>query len=133
MSRLLAPATLFAALAVSIALVSAAPAAHADETGDHPSCIVVSGTARYGAYGYDHIVTVRNGCERDAVCSVTTNVNAQAARLNVAASASADVVMWRGSPAREFAPRADCTLSGAARSAPSEVRTSDASPAPRAE
>lgn len=114
MHRLGAPAGLLGTLGVALALVLVTPPVRADETGDHPACIVVSGEARYGAYGYDHIVTVRNGCDRAATCSVTTSVNARAARVSVAAGASVDVVMWRGSPARDFAPRADCTLTGGA-------------------
>jgi hypothetical protein len=100
-------------LIAGVALALATPRAHADETGDHPACIEVRGHARYSGYGYDHVVTVRNGCDRAAVCAVSTSVNPQAANVSVAAAASSEVVMWRGSPAREFAPRADCTLSGA--------------------
>ena len=117
MRPLTAPAALLGTLAVVLALVLATPPVRADETGDHPACIEVSGQARYGAFGYDHIVTVRNGCERTATCSVTTSVNTRAVRVNVAAGASADVVMWRGSPASEFAARADCTLAAGATAA----------------
>jgi hypothetical protein len=45
---------------------------------EFPPCIQVSAFARYGAYGYDHIVTIANGCERVAACVVTTDVNPNA-------------------------------------------------------
>ncbi len=111
MCRLAAPAALFASLALALALL--VPGVRADETGRHPACIEVRGEARYGAQGYDHHVLVRNGCDREARCSVTTDVNPQPAPLTVAPGATGHVVMWRGSPARVFAPRADCTLVGA--------------------
>ena len=112
MRHLFSPVAFLTALGLALALVLAALRVRADETGDHPACIQVSGDSRYGAVGYDHVVTVRNGCDRAAVCSVTTNVNPQPASLRVTAGASADIVMWRGSPSREFSPRADCTLLG---------------------
>lgn len=115
MRRLLAPAGLLASLLVTLAVLAtrdAASRAHADETGRHPDCIEVRGEARYGSQGYDHHVFVKNGCDRAADCRVTTSVNPEPASLRVVPGATESVVMWRGSPAREFAARADCTLEG---------------------
>lgn len=115
MRRLVAPAGLLACLALALAALTTrggASRARADETGQHPACIEVRGEARYGAQGYDHYVFVKNGCDRRAECRVTTSVNPDPASLRVAPGATESVVMWRGSPAREFAARADCTLEG---------------------
>jgi hypothetical protein len=115
MRRFFAPAALFGSLSVALVLLAPlgrTPHARADETGRHPECIEVRGEARYGSQGYDHYVFVKNGCDRRADCRVTTNVNPEPASLRVAPGATESVVMWRGSPAREFAARADCTLEG---------------------
>lgn len=75
------------------------------------ACVVVQGDARYRNYGYDHVVIVRNGCDRKAICDVSTNVNPEPARVEVPAGSAAEVLTFRGSPAREFVPRATCRLS----------------------
>jgi len=35
----------------------------------------VHSEARYGAYGYDHLVEVENTCDKTLVCRVKTNLN----------------------------------------------------------
>ena len=113
MRRFFAPAALLGSLTFALALLAPlGRATRADETGRHPECVEVRGEARYGSQGYDHYVFVKNGCDRRADCRVTTSVNPEPASLRVAPGATESVVMWRGSPAREFAARADCTLEG---------------------
>ena len=76
----------------------------------NPDCIDVWGEVRYGSYGYDHVVHIRNRCEAVAECDVSSNVNPTPSRVTVAPKAEAEVLTFRGSPAREFSPRADCRL-----------------------
>jgi hypothetical protein len=126
MRRFVAPAGLFACLLVALAVLAprdTASRARADETGRHPDCIEVRGEARYGSQGYDHYVFVKNGCDRRADCRVTTNVNPDPTPLRVAPGATESAVMWRGSPAREFSARADCTLEGGGNGTPREPGT----------
>jgi hypothetical protein len=74
------------------------------------TCVEVHAEARYRNYGYDHLVTVRNGCDRKAVCDVSTNVNPEPVRIEVPAGSAVEVLTFRGSPSREFTPRATCHL-----------------------
>ena len=99
--------TVLSFLALSL-VGPAAPAA--PQAGGLPACVQVNAHARYGAYGYDHIVEIANRCERAATCSVTTNVNPDAMAVRVAAGELERVVTFRGSPAREFSATVRCEL-----------------------
>jgi len=79
--------------------------------GANPSCIEVAGEAIYRSYGYDHIVHVRNRCERQVACDVSTDVNPEPQHIDVPARTEVDVLTFRGSPARAFTPRAACRIS----------------------
>ena len=92
---------LMLALAVAPFAADAAPKA---------TCVQVHAEARYRNYGYDHIVIVRNGCDKKALCDVSTNVNPEPVRVEVPAGGATEVLTFRGSPAREFTPRATCHL-----------------------
>jgi hypothetical protein len=73
-----------------------------------PACIDVRTEARFRNYGYDHLVTVRNGCDQAQACDVSTNVSPDASRVTVQAHSEAEVLTFRGSPAREFTAKVDC-------------------------
>ncbi len=75
-----------------------------------PECVSVEAFARYGAYGYDHVVTVHNGCDKAAQCEVSTDVAPKVISLSVRAHASESVVTYRGSPAYEFSAKVRCRL-----------------------
>jgi hypothetical protein len=75
----------------------------------HP-CITYWGEAQFGAYAYNHIVYVDNGCDEDARCQVWTNVNEKKQTVDVPSGETKDVVTFIGSPAREFTPYARCEL-----------------------
>ena len=64
--------------------------------------------ARYSGYGYDHVVHVTNGCDKAKVCTVTTSSNPEATNVTVEPTKTESVVMFRGSPAREFTATANC-------------------------
>ncbi|MFW5926139.1 MAG: hypothetical protein ACOCV4_08220 [Myxococcota bacterium] len=99
---------MFVLFAGTIAMV------HADgddgQRSDVPECVQYWGEARYGAYGYDHVVHVANGCDEDARCRVASNVNPDWQRVTVPADAKKEVVTYVGSPAREFTPYVQCEL-----------------------
>ena len=56
----------------------------ADEV-EGPRCVEVRKSAPYRGYGHHHIVTVRNTCEEDVRCRVSTDVTPETQSLNVAA------------------------------------------------
>jgi hypothetical protein len=98
-------------LAAGVALVASTLfVAPATSEPARPECVHVNAYARYGAYGYDHIVDVSNGCEHPAVCDVRTNVNPDPMTVRVEPGARESVVTFRGSPAREFAAQVRCKL-----------------------
>ena len=102
----------FAVVAATLALVGivhAAPDAGGD-AGGLPACIQVQTESRYVPYGYDHIVTLRNGCSRAASCTVSTDVNPQPTTVEVASAATVEVVTFKGSPTTQFVARVACTL-----------------------
>lgn len=100
------------ALAVAIAGGVAAGVALAQGTvaGTRPACVEARGEARMQAYGFDHVVSIRNGCDRPVRCRVSTDVNPNPTSLDVLPGQMRETVTWRGSPASVFAPRADCDL-----------------------
>ena len=67
-----------------------------------PECVHHQTQVRYGAYGYDHLVQIDNGCSRAVACVVRTNVRREPLLVDVPARASRTVVTFRGSPASEF-------------------------------
>jgi hypothetical protein len=76
---------------------------------DNP-CIVSWPEARMQAYGYNHIVHVRDVCEAPADCVITTDVNPEPTKLFVPAKSEAEINTFLGSPARVFTPKVACTM-----------------------
>jgi|GraSoiStandDraft_23_1057293.scaffolds.fasta_scaffold632656_2 hypothetical protein len=74
-----------------------------------PACVEAWGESRYRV-GYDHIVHVANRCEKAVLCRVSTNVNPDPVEVTVPSREEREVLTFRGSPAREFAPKVDCRL-----------------------
>jgi hypothetical protein len=71
-------------------------------------CVAVRSEASFASVGYDHLVHLTNNCKRRAACSVKTDVNPDAAKLELAPGERQTVVTWRGSPAREFKAEVIC-------------------------
>jgi hypothetical protein len=71
------------------------------------SCVAVETEARFKGFGFDHVVTLRNGCKKPARCSVKTDANPRASSVELAVGEERMIVTFAGSPAREF--RADVT------------------------
>jgi serine acetyltransferase len=62
------------------------------------------------AYGYNHIVHIRDACSVGAVCVVTTDVNPEPTSVAVAAKSETEVNTYLGSPSRVFTPKITCTM-----------------------
>jgi hypothetical protein len=92
------------------ATASAAPAPATEPARQNqPSvgCVTVKAWTRYSS-GYDHLVTLQNGCTKVADCRVSTDVNPTPIRVTLAPSASETVLTFRGSPAYTFQAKVDC-------------------------
>jgi hypothetical protein len=75
-----------------------------------PACVAVATESRYVPYGFNHIVTVRNGCSRAAACTVSTDVNPDKQAIDVAAGQSVEVTTFLGAAASAFTARVGCRL-----------------------
>jgi len=87
---------------VFAACVSFATAAAADSPQQVGDCATVTASARFKAYGYTHVVTLSNGCQRAVSCEVWTDVDPSPHfTLEAKPGKSAEVVIRNGSPASE--------------------------------
>jgi hypothetical protein len=71
-------------------------------------CVAYQTEAYFASVGYDHLVHLTNNCAKAATCTVTTNVNPDAASVSLAPGEKQTIVTWRGSPAREFTADVSC-------------------------
>jgi hypothetical protein len=53
-------------------------------------------------------VKLQNHCDKPVKCHVSSDVNPEGATVTVAAKNQAEVLLWRGSPARTFKARVTC-------------------------
>jgi hypothetical protein len=100
-------------LAASVGLFAVTGAsARGDDAGASslPACVRYRAFARYVPYGYNHVVSLENGCSRRASCTVRTDVNPEPVAAEVAAGATAEVVTFVGSPQQTFTPQVSCAL-----------------------
>lgn len=97
------------ALASAVTIAGVALAQGAVE-GDRPACVQVTATPRAQAYGYDHVVVVRNGCEAQVTCRVSSDVNPAVTTLAIPPGGSRDTLLWRGSPASAFVATVTCEM-----------------------
>ena len=115
MLRSTASRAVFAVAALLVAPVLVSPAAAESATAkqpDAPACVHWRTEVRYANYGYDHWVVIHNGCQREAACVVTTNVNPEPIHVGVPEDTTKEVLTFRGSPARQFHARVVCRLHG---------------------
>ena len=75
-----------------------------------PACVGIKTAAVYVPYGYNHVVTLTNGCARAAGCVVSTDVNPDQRPVDVPANESREVVTFMGSPSATFVAKVDCKL-----------------------
>lgn len=76
-------------------------------------CLSAYSDTRYGNAGYDHIVRLASACNAPVTCDVSSDASPKPVRIEVAAGRSQEVVILRGSPARQFTPHAECQFSAA--------------------
>lgn len=73
------------------------------------ACVEVKGSVRNEGYGWAHLVTLRNGCDKSVVCEVWTNVDPTPRyTLRARPGESDEVVTRHGSPAREVSADFSC-------------------------
>ena len=114
----MAPRRRFAVLALLVASVALAlkttPSALAADAGAPapaiPACVAVKSDSRYVPYGYNHIVTIANGCARETRCLVSTDVSPEQRSVDVPSKESREVVTFMGSPSSTFVARVSCKL-----------------------
>src|SRR5688572_21811189 len=94
----------------SLAVTASAGAAPQEKPSE---CLRAWFDARYGNAGYDHIVRLSSTCSAPVTCQVSSDAAPQSVRVEVPAGQSKEVVILRGSPARQFTPHAECQFSGA--------------------
>lgn len=97
----------FALAASSIGSVFGQPARAADAI-NAPSCLDWSKAAPYRGYGYNHVVSLTNGCEHALSCRVSTSATPTAVRVDLDPNDQRAVTTRVGSPARAFDVRLTC-------------------------
>ena len=101
-------------LCAAIAILAAPKSATRADDSELPEadgCLSVTGQALMQAYGYRHVVTVRNQCRRIAYCEVWTTADPTPRhRLEVPIGESRSVTTRLGSPAREVVAQSECQL-----------------------
>ena len=99
-------------LAASFALAMATPDGTLlaqDDGGSVRDCYSVRGEARYGALGYNHIVMIRNRCDKTLKCQVWTDVDPKPRlSLSVEPKATEERTTRINSPARGFKAFGEC-------------------------
>ncbi len=105
---------LLALITGSLALASAMPSARAADAGAPapalPACVGVKTASRYVPYGYNHVVSITNGCARDATCLVSSDVNPDQRSVDVPTRQTVEVTTFMGSPSSTFTANVTCKL-----------------------
>ena len=87
------------------------PKAPASAAVSADTCTEVRGSTRAEAYGYTHVVSLRNRCERAVSCELWSDVDPQPrVRVDVKGGATVEVITRRGSPARELVGHKKCSF-----------------------
>jgi hypothetical protein len=94
----------------SLAVTASAGAAPQQKPSD---CLRAWFDTRYGNAGYDHIVRLASTCSTPVTCEVSSDAAPQPVKVEVLAGRAQEVVILRGSPARQFTPHAECQFSSA--------------------
>jgi hypothetical protein len=75
------------------------------------SCTTVSGGVRAEAFGYKHVVTLQNGCDKPVECQVWTDVDPTPRQLlRAAVGETVEVVTRIGSPASVVTAHKECAF-----------------------
>ena len=96
---------------IGLACASFSSAAAADPAPEGLDCASVTASVRLQAYGYAHVVTLVNRCQRAVSCEVWTNVDPSPhLTLQAKPGQSAEAVTRRGSPSRAVKAEKACRL-----------------------
>jgi hypothetical protein len=72
-------------------------------------CASVKGSVRSEAFGYKHVVTLFNGCDKPVECQVWTDVDpTPRQQLSAAPGETVEVITRIGSPAFEVTAHSEC-------------------------
>jgi hypothetical protein len=72
------------------------------------TCVIVSAEVRRHSYGYDHFVILKNGCDAERECWVSTDVSPTAVYLLVGGGTEVRLLTTRGAPRRNFSVTTRC-------------------------
>lgn len=73
------------------------------------ACASVKGSVRSEAFGYKHVVTLFNGCDKPVECQVWTDVDpTPRQQLSAAPGETVEVITRIGSPAFEVTAHSEC-------------------------
>ena len=72
-------------------------------------CVSHTTEARH-VMGYDHLVHIKNACESEATCKVSTDVNPEVQVVTITPGQTKTLLTFRGSPARTFKVSLECRL-----------------------
>lgn len=86
----------------------AAPVQAAEPSAQPSACVAFQPRLRYQGFAYDHVVWVRNGCERPVQCAVSTDSNPQPVAVSLASGDQTSVILFFGSPSRVFRAVVSC-------------------------
>lgn len=76
----------------------------------NPACIRWRAQPVATGAGYNHVVTIENGCDEPAACVISTDVAPDPIQATVPAKQKVELTTFRGSPASTFKPRVECTV-----------------------
>lgn len=80
-----------------------------DQYRDRPRCMDVRAEPVFNGVGWNHVVTLRNGCDRAYTCRVSTNVDpAPEYPVTLEPGENRSIATRNGSPASGFTPNAIC-------------------------
>ena len=77
-----------------------------------PACLTVATESRYVPYGYNHLVTLKSACPKPLTCNVSTDVNPEKQKVEVAPNATVEVTTFLGAATQTFTARVSCANSG---------------------
>lgn len=91
-----------------VASAAAEPSAN-DRAGNELDCARVTAEARNYGYGYNHVLTLSNQCQRAVSCEVWTNVDPTPhLKLDAKPGQSASIIARVGSPSRNVQAGKSC-------------------------
>ena len=110
MSRLLPVLALVTVSLLSQSALSQAKPTPAKPPSKSPGqCAVVTASVRAEAFGYKHVVSLRNACDRPVECQVWTDVDPEPRQtLRAAPGETSDIVTRIGSPASAVSASKEC-------------------------